>query len=253
MNVSRRLIMLTATAAMFLPSASVLAADINVLSAGAAKAAVSDLAAAFEKQTGNRVNATYDTVGGVLKRMAAGEPGELIIVTSEAAADLDRNGKLVPGSRADLGKVQIGVAVKEGTPLPDISTPEAFKKTLLAAKSLVYVDPAKGATSGIHFAGVLKQLGIDEQMKPKTTLLPGGFVVEKVASGEIEIGVHQITEIVPVKGAKLVGPIPAELQKITVYTGGLARNSAEAKAFLDYLVSPVGRARFAAGGFAAPD
>lgn len=139
-------------------------------------------------------------------------------MTDAAIDDLARKGIAATGTRTVLARVGIGVAVREGAALPDISTPEALKQTLLAAKSLVYVDPAKGGTSGIHFAGVLQRLGIAEAVKGKTTLLPGGYVVELVAKGEIELGVHQISEILAVKGVRLVGPLPRELQKITIFT-----------------------------------
>jgi molybdate transport system substrate-binding protein len=225
---------------------------IKVLSGGAAKTAVTGLAESFRKETGYEIEFVFDTMGGVLKRLGAGEKPDLVIATAEAAADLERAGKLAPGSRRDLGKVQIGVAVKEGAPLPDISTTSALKKTLLAAKSLVYVDPAKGGTSGIHFAKMLARMGIAEQVKSKSILLPGGFVVEAVAKGQAEIGVQQITEILPVKGVKLVGPLPAELQKTTTYTGGLLLQQAPspgAEALIKYLTGRTGRAGFRAAGF----
>src|SRR3989475_2431656 len=116
----------------------------------------------------------------------------------------------------------MGVGVREGAPRPDISTPEAFKQAVLAAKSLTYVDPAQGATSGIHFASVLQRLGIADAVKSKTTLVPGGYPAELVAEGKVELVAHQISEILPVKGVTFVDPLPRELQKVTTYSAGRA-------------------------------
>src|SRR5437867_10251432 len=135
----------------------------------------------------------------------------------------------------------MGVGVRDGAPKPDISTVDAFKRALLEAKSIVYVDPASGATSGTHFASVLQKLGIADAVKPKTKLVPGGYPAELVAKGEVELVVHQISEIVPVKGVALVGPLPKDLQKITTYSAGLAARSAvpeAARAFIAFLARP---------------
>ena len=158
---------------------------------------------------------------------------------------------MAAGTRTDIARVGIGVAVKEGAPLPDIATPEAFKRTLLAVKSLVYVDPGRGATSGIHFASVLQRLGIAEAVKDKTLLWPGGFAAEAVAKGQAELCVHQISEILPVAGVTLVGPLPKEFQKITTYSGGVTARSEHAdaaRALLAFLARPAFKAKFAAAG-----
>ena len=174
------------------------------------------------------------------------------------AENLDKvegDGKIVAGTRAPLGRVGIGVAANEKAPSPDISTTEAFKRTLLAAKSIVYVDPKNG-TSGRHFAQMLDKMGIAEQMKPKTTLGPGGYVVAPVGRGEIELGVHQISEILPVPGVKLVGPLPPEIQKWTTYTAALmtgATSPDAAQALMRYLVTAQSRTAFTSRGFSAPE
>jgi molybdate transport system substrate-binding protein len=145
----------------------------------------------------------------------------------------------------------MGVGVREGAPVPDIATSEAFKQALLAARSLVYVDPAQGATSGIHFAGLLQKFGIADDVKSKTTLVPGGYPAELVANGEVEMVVHQISEIVPVKGVRLVGPLPKDVQKVTVYSAGIAKKAVTpdaARSFVTFLTSPAIKARFAAAG-----
>ena len=158
---------------------------------------------------------------------------------------------VVAGSRTDLAKTAIGVAVRQGAPQPDISTVDAFKRALLEARSIVYNDPAIGATSGIHFASVLERLGIAEAVKPKTVLWKGGYAAEALLNGQAELCVHQISEILPVKGVVLVGPLPAELNKVTVYAGSMLASSPTpdaGRAFLAYLARPEFRAKFAAAG-----
>jgi molybdate transport system substrate-binding protein len=174
-----------------------------------------------------------------------------VILTEEVLLEVAKKGWVAQETATEVGRVGIGVAVHENAPAPDIATPEALKKTLLDAKSIVYIDPNRG-TSGKHFAGVLDRLGIADAIKAKTTLGSGGYVVEPVGRGEIEIGVHQITEILPVKGVKLVGPLPAPLQKETVYVGATTAgscNSENARAFLAFLRAPETRAMFAHKGF----
>ena len=165
------------------------AAEIKLLSAGAVRAIVTDLAEAFEKETGHKIIRTFGTVGVVRQKLTS-EPVDLVIMSDTAIEEAIKQGGVVAGSRTDIARTGIGVAVREGAPRPDVSTSEALKQTLLAAKSIVYVDPAQGGTSGIHFAGVLQRLGIAEAVKPKTTLVPGGYPAELVAKGEVELVVH---------------------------------------------------------------
>lgn len=227
------------------------AAEIKVLSAGAVRAIVTDLAALFRQETGHTVTLTFGTVGVVRQKLTAGDPADVVIMTDIAIDEMARQGAVATGTRTDIARTGMGVGVREGAPKPDISTPEAFKQTLLAAKSLVYVDPAQGATSGIHFAGVLQRLGIAEAVKAKTKLVPGGYPAELVAKGEVELVAHQISEIVPVKGVTLVGPLPKDLQKITTYSAGLAARSAvpeAARAFIAFVTRPSFTSRFAEAG-----
>ncbi len=225
--------------------------EVKVFCAGAVRAIVTDLSEGFRKETGHTVTLSFGTVGVTRGRLASGDPVDVVVMTDVAVDDVSREGAVVAGSRADLARTGMGVGVREGAPRPDISTPEAFKATLLAAKSLVYVDPAQGATSGIHFKGVLERLGIADAVRAKTQLVAGGYPAEKVASGEAELVVHQISEIVPVKGVVMIGPLPADLQKVTVYSAGLAARSthpAAARAFMAYLTRPDFKAKFAAAG-----
>jgi len=226
------------------------AAEIKVLSAGAVRAIVTELAQAFEKDTGHTVTLAFGTVGVTRKRLAE-EPADVVIMTDVAIDESSAQGAVVAGSRNDIARTGMGVGVREGAPKPDISTPDAFKQALLAARSLTYVDPAQGATSGIHFAGLLQKFGIADAVKPKTTLVPGGYPAELVAKGEVEMVVHQISEIVPVKGVTLVGPLPKELQKLTIYSGGVAAKSTNAelaRGFLTFLARPAFKAKFAEAG-----
>lgn len=227
------------------------AAELHVFSAGAVRAIVTELAQAFQRETGNSVTLSFGTVGVTRGKLAGAEPVDVVIMTDVAIDDVAKQGAVVPGSRADLARTGMGLAVREGAPRPDIATSEAFKQTLLAAKSIVYVDPKQGATSGIHFASVLDRLGIADAVRGKSQLVPGGYPAEKVASGEVEVVVHQISEIVPVKGVTLVGPLPPDLQKVTVYSAGLAARSAApetARAFIAFLTRPAFKAKFAAAG-----
>jgi molybdate transport system substrate-binding protein len=231
------------------------AAEVNVMSVGAVKSAFLDSAAQWEKASGNKVAATFNPAGDVRKKLAAGQGADVLIMPAESFATLERDGMVVAGSMRDLGGVAMAAAVKKGAPVPDISTPEALKRTLIAAKSVTYMDPERG-TSGKHFdETVLTRLGVREEVRAKARLGEGGYIAEKVAQGEVEIAFHNLTEILPVEGVTLVGLIPAELQRSTVYSGAVmksAKNPREAQALLDYLASPEGRKAFLDRGFTAP-
>jgi molybdate transport system substrate-binding protein len=217
------------------------AAEIKVLTAGAFKQVLLMLVPDFEKQTGHKVVVQNDTVGALAKRIEGGEVFDLAVLTPAAVNDLSSKGKFVAGSRTNLGRVGVGVVVKEGAPKPDISSVDAFKKALLAANSVAYIDPAAGGSSGIYVAGLLDRLGVAAEVKPKAKLIPGGAVAEHIARGEAELGIHQISEILPVKGVTLVGPLPADIQNYTVYAAGLGAHGKEseaAKALLKTLSGP---------------
>jgi len=217
------------------------AAEIKLLTAGAMRAVVVAVVADFEKQTGHKVAIDNDTAGGLAKRIDGGEAFDVAIITPAVIDDLTSKGKIASGTRIDLAKVGMGVAVKEGAALPDVGSVDALKRTLLAAKSIAYIDPKAGGSSGIYFDKLLDRLGIGDQIKPKAKLKAGGYVAELVASGEAEIAIHQISEIVPVKGVTLAGPLPAEIQNTTVYAGGIGtavRDGVAAKAFVAFLAGP---------------
>jgi molybdate transport system substrate-binding protein len=226
-----------------LPQAT--AAEIKVLTAGAFKQVVLALVSDFEKQTGNKVIVDNDTAGGLKKRIEGGEVFHVAMITPGVIDELSAKGKIAAGSRVNLASVGVGVVVKEGAPKPDVSTIEAFKRALLAAKSAAYLDPASGASSGIYIDNLLKRLGIADQTRPKAKLKNGGHVADLIVSGEAELGLHQISEIVPVKGAALVGPLPKEIQNTTIYAAGLgasANNKDAAEALIKALSGPAAAA-----------
>jgi molybdate transport system substrate-binding protein len=234
----RALVLATLFAAIAVPAAG--AADIKVLTAGAFKQVVLALVPDFEKTTGHKVTLDNDTVGALVKRIEGGEAFDVAILSPAAIDSLTKAGKFAPGAPA-LARVGVGVVVKAGAPPPDIATVDAFKQALLAAKSVAYIDPAAGGSSGIYVAGLLDRLGIADAVKPKARLIKGGAVAEHVVAGEAEIGIHQISEILPVKGAVLVGPLPKDIQNYTVYAAGVgaaARNGEAAKALVAFLAGP---------------
>ena len=231
------------------------AAEIKLLTAGAMRAVVMELLPDFETRSGHKITLDNATAGTLAKRIEAGEAFDVAIITPKVIADLEQKGKIVAGSRRDLAKGGIGVAVKAGAPLPEIKTVDAFKRTLLSATSVAYIDPKSGGSSGIYFDGLLERLGIADAIRAKAKLKAGGYVAELVASGEAELAVHQISEIVPVKGAVLVGPLPAEIQNTTIYSAGLgakARDAAAAAALIAYLAGPEATAVLQAKGMEKP-
>jgi molybdate transport system substrate-binding protein len=226
------------------------AAEIRVISAGAVRSIVSELAKAYEKETGNTVVLTFGTMGVVRQKLAS-DPADVVIMSDTVIEESMAKAVVVPGSRTDIARTGVGIGVRDGAPKPDISSAEGLKKALLDARSIVYVDPAQGATSGIHVASVLQKLGVADAVKPKTTLVPGGYPAELVAKGEVELVAHQISEIVPVKGVTLVGPLPKDLQKVTIYAAGIAAKSTApelGRGFIAFLMRPALRPKFAEAG-----
>jgi molybdate transport system substrate-binding protein len=206
------------------------AAEVKVLTAGAFKQVVLAVVPEFEKQTGHKVVVDNDTVGGLTKKIEAGAQFDVVVLTPAAVDDLTKKGKLADGTKQALARVGVGVMVKAGAPVPDIGTVDAFKRALINAKSVAYIDPASGGSSGIYIAGLLDRLGIADQVKPKAKLKQGGYVADLIKSGEAELGIHQISEIVPVKEVTLVGPLPSEIQNYTTYAAGVSAGTKESEA-----------------------
>ena len=219
------------------------AAEIKVLSAVAIKPALDDLALEFERRTGHKVTVAYATAGVVRDRIRDGEYIDVAIMPRSAFDPLVKQGKIAPGSAVPVARSLVAIAVRTGAPKPDISSVEALKRALLAAKSIVYPDPTKGGATGIHAARVIERLGITAEMKPKTILTPAGEYAEIVARGEAEMAIVQPMVVLNVPGVELVGPLPEELQNTTDFVflacvGASAKEAATASAFIKYLLAP---------------
>jgi len=222
------------------------AAEVRVMISGGLTAAYKALVPEFERLTGNKVLTAYGpsmgtTVNAIPVRLERGEGADVLIMVGYALGDLIRQGKVVADSRVDLTKSPIGIAVKSGTPMPDISSAEAVKRALLAAKSIAYSDSASGVYVSTE---MFQRLGIADQMKDKAKKIPAEPVAGVVARGDAEIGFQQIAELLPVAGVDIVGPLPPDLQNITVFSAGIATVSKEpeaGKALIKFLASPAAR------------
>jgi molybdate transport system substrate-binding protein len=219
------------------------AAEVKVMYSGGFSAALQELGPEFERTTGNKVvlisgPSMGTTPEAIPNRIERGEPVDVVIMVGYALDNLIKQGQVVSGSRVDLAQSGIGVAVRAGTSKPDISSADALKRTLLRAKSIAYSDSA----SGVYVSTELFQrLGIADQVKGKSRMIQAEPVGRVVARGEAKIGFQQISELRPIAGIELVGPLPPELQKMTVFSAGIAANAKEpeaAKAFIRFLASP---------------
>jgi len=230
------------------------AEELLVWSAGAAQAPMTELVRAYQSGSGITVKIDFAPVGALMKRLSDGGKPDVLILSQDVSDEAERHGWTALHASTPIASVGVGIAIRAGAAEPDISSADALRRTLLSAKSITYINPAKG-TSGKHFASVLDQLGITQQMKSKTTLGEAGFVVEPVARGEVELGIQQITEILPVKGVKLLGPLPAPLQKTTTYTIAVASSARDVRAaqdFKQYILQEPSLAVFKEKGFSVP-
>ena len=231
------------------------AAELKVLTAGAFKPVVAALAPVFEVQTGHTVRIENDTAGALARRIGNGEAFDVVVLTPAAMEPLEQVGRVARGSSVRLARVAIGVAVKQGAPLPAIGSESALRQALLAARAVAYIDPAAGGSSGIYLAQLFQRMGIAAQIAPKAVLVPGGLVAQRLVSGEADLALHQISEILAVPGVTLVGPIPAEVQNYTVYAGGLSATATDppaARAFLELLAGERAKAVLKDKGMEAP-
>ncbi len=233
------------------------AADLKVLASGAVKGVLTELLPAYEKSSGDKVTVLYGPGGALTKRLAGGETADVMIVGSVETEGLIAQGKIVPGSGVPIAAITIGVAIKKGAPRPDISTVDAFKRTLLAAKAIGYRDPATGSTSGTHTARVIEKLGLAQELQARTKLDNSDgehpeLVFKSLVTGETELQFGQITEIVMADGIEVLGPLPAELQKVTLLTASVpttVKNVNAAETFIAFLAAPPAQERLKAHGF----
>ncbi len=229
------------------------AAKLKILGAGAVRFVIADVIDAFTRETGAAVDFTFGTVGAIRNRLESGESADILIVSRPMLALIEQSGLFAPASRTDLGRTPTGICVRAGAPLPDISTPETFKQTLLGARAVAYTDPKAGGTSGIFLTGLMERLGIADAVEKKAILCRNGdVVVEKVADGEADIGSTFISEIVPVKGVTSAGPLPPPIANATAYVAGIsarANRGAAARKFVAMLTDPARHDHWVSAGF----
>jgi molybdate transport system substrate-binding protein len=246
-----RLAMLAAV--MFSGVGGAQAAELHALITTAIKDVVDQLVPRFAHETGDTVAVSYGPSGGVARRFLGGEPADVIVIDSTAVDGLIKQGKIMPG-RTDLASTGIGICVRKGAPHPDVSTPEALKRALLAAKTIGHTDPAGGGITAIHIQKMFERLGIAAQIAPKIRLAaggPNGRVSILVSSGEAEIGLQQVSELLSNPDVEVIGMLPAELQQITVYSAGIVtgtKNADDAKAFIAALGAPSAKPFYKASG-----
>lgn len=228
-------------------------AELKVFVGGAMTETVTKIGNDFARRSGHKLDIVSDTTGALINRLKVGEKPDVIVVTETAIDGLQKDGALKDGTRTNLVRALVGVAVKAGsTTSPDLSSVDAFKRSLLAAKTVSYVDPKAGGTSGTYFEGLLAKMGIAEQMKPKIVYrTQGAGVADAVARGAAELGITFIAELTPNKGVKIAGPLPEEIQLPTNYLAAVPKVSANqdaAQAFIQAMIAPSGEAVFRGAG-----
>ena len=232
------------------------AAELKVISAGAVRGLIAQIIEDYARQTGQTFDFTIGTTGQLRSIITSGQPADLIIVSIPLMEELEKTGKLTPGSRAELGRVGIGVAIRAGASVPDLATPDAFKKALVEARSVAYTNPAEGGTSGIYFNSLAERLGIGESIKQKAVLTKGGREAAiEVAEGRAEMAVVYVSEAIAVKGVKVAGMLPPTLQDYSAYAAAIPASSTDApaaRAFIAALTSAAMAERWRSNGFEPP-
>jgi molybdate transport system substrate-binding protein len=228
------------------------AAEVKVFSTIGVQAALEELAPKFEKASGHKLAITWGTAAILVKKVQAGESADLLVLTRQGLDELIKQNKVAPGSDATFASSGMGLVVKQGSPKPDISTPEAFKQTLLKAKAIAYSNPAYGGASGVYLGKLLERMGIAEEMKAKTKHPPAsGNAAVLVVNGEADLAIQQEPEVISVAGVDLVGPLPGDLNNITIYAAGVGSGSTQAdaaNALIKFLHTPEAQAVFKARG-----
>jgi molybdate transport system substrate-binding protein len=228
------------------------AAEIKLLCASALHPVIDALMPDFEKSSGHKVTVAYGTAGAVADSVQKGEAADIAISSVPMIDRLQAQGKVVAGDRVIIAKVGVGVFVRKGAMKPDLSSADAFKRSMLAARSIAYPDPAGGGASGIYVASLLERLGIAAEMKPKTKLSTLGTLYASVASGEVEIGFNQVSEILAQPTIELAGPLPPEIQNYTQFLPGVVTGSSQAdaaRALVTFLYSPAAKTVLKTKGF----
>jgi molybdate transport system substrate-binding protein len=237
---------------ILLPALTFAQAEVRIFVGGAMTGPVKEAGAAFARSSGHTLVYVSDTTGALQKRLAAGEKADLVVVTSPAMDTLQKDNRVMAGSRVDLARALIGVGVHVGAPSPDLSTPDTFKAALLKARSVSYVNPASGGTSGTYFEGLMQRMGIADAMKAKIVYrTQGSDVADAVAKGEAELGITFTSELQPNKGVKVAGTLPAAIQLPTIYSAAIATAAGSgdaARAFLRTLAGAEGRAALTKAG-----
>jgi molybdate transport system substrate-binding protein len=232
------------------------AADLKVISAGAVRGLIAQIIDDYSQKTGQKFDFTIGTTGQLRNVIASGQPADLIIVSTPLMGELEKTGKFIPGSRADLGRVGIGVVIRDSAAAPEIATPDAFKKALVEAHSVAYTNPAAGGTSGIYFTALAERLGIGDAIKKKATLTQGGREAAiEVMEGRAEMAIIYISEGLSLKGVKVAGLLPPALQDYSAYAAAIpvaSTDPAAARAFIAALASPAMAERWRANGFDPP-
>jgi molybdate transport system substrate-binding protein len=242
-----------AMAALLAATGSVQAADINAFISTAIKSATDELLPPFARANGHTIKAHYAPSGALIPLFDGGEPVDVFLTDSAAIDELIKRGKIVPG-RTDLARTGIGIAVRRGAPKPDVSSAPTLRRVLLAAKSVGYAAPSGGSITAAHIEWVFQQLGIAAEMAPKAKLSaggPNGRVSVLVSSGEAEIGLQQVSELLSNPEVEVIGMLPAELQQVTLYSAGIttsAREAEAAKALIKALSAPSAAAIYRAKG-----
>lgn len=218
------------------------AAEIKVLNALGFKDVMDDLGPKFERASKHKLAIKYGTLGEIVKMVQGGETADVVIIPRQGIDGLVKDGKAAAGNVTVLASSSIVVVVRKGAPKPDISSPDALKRALLAAKSITYGNPADGGASSIHFAKVLDRLGIANEVKSKTTYSKAGRDTgDMVASGKAELGINQLQVLMPVAGIEVAGPLPGDLQATTVFAAAImsgAKDAAASKALVNFLRTP---------------
>jgi molybdate transport system substrate-binding protein len=249
----RALILICTFALGLATGGSAYSAEIDAMITTAMKAAMDELLPKFERENGHTIRVSYGPSGGLTRRFEGGEPADVIVVDSAAIDALTKQGKVLPG-RTDMARTGIGIAVRKGAPKPDVSSADALKRALLEAKSVGHTAPAGGGITATHIMGVFEKLGIAAQITPKVKLAaggPNGRVSVLVSSGEAEIGLQQVSELMSNPDVEVIGMLPPELQQITIYSGGItaaAKQPEPAKALLRFLAAPEAAAIYKAKG-----